>query len=168
MIPLGRDICRPPGKRHTFLSMVSISYMVNFVLPVFTHYIPAVGPMDPAAMGASNLWPRDIARGEWMAIPGQLCFYAGYAVPIRRFLVPMLPTKLYDWSHRGGLLAASNWIVVGWLLFIGGATGLIPAALGSGWIGGFGSGVFAGSAILAAIYLKYRTPTALLLSLITI
>jgi hypothetical protein len=161
LIPLCLDVGRPPQRRHIFLSMLAISYIVNFVVPVFTYYIPAEGPMDPAAMVHTNLLPPDVARGQALAILGLLAFYAGYALPVRPLLRPILPDTLYEWSHGTALFATSAWILVGWLVFIGRAVGVVPAALGSGWISGFAISTLYGSAMLTAIYLKYRSRAAM-------
>ena len=104
-IPLALDYGRPSKRRHIFLSMVSIAYAINFVVPVLANYIPAVGPMDPAAMEGSNLLPRDIARGQWIAIMGLIAFFGGYALPVQSTMRSVLPNRGYEWAHIPALIA---------------------------------------------------------------
>ncbi len=159
-IPLALDYGRAPQHRHLFLSMLSIAYTVNFVVPVFSNYIPAVGPMDPAAMQGVNLLPEDIARGQWIAMLGLICFFVGYGIPIRVVMHSALPAKGYEWSQYPALVATGMLMFIGWIFYIASAAGLIPASAGTGWQGAVASATISGSALLTATYLKYRSTLA--------
>jgi hypothetical protein len=159
-IPIALDFGRPAERRHVFLSMLSIAYTVNFVIPVFANYIPAEGPMDPAAMYGSNLLPEDIARGQWIAMTGLIFFFFGYAIPIRSLMRSVLPATGYEWSEYPALAATFLLVLAGWIFFIAIAAGVIPPALGTGWIGGVASGTISGSALLTATYLRYNSSAA--------
>lgn len=161
--PLVIDAGRPRENRHVFLSMLALAYTLQFVMPIFVLYIPAVGPVDPQAMGDANLMPADIIHGQWIALIGLLAFYAGYAVPLRPLAQRLLPTRGHEWNRRAAVAAALILVVFGWFFYLGRNFGLIPAALGSGVIGGLASATIFSSSILMAIYLKYRSRFALLL-----
>jgi len=165
--PLALDAGRPVQDRHVFLSMLAIVYTVGFVMPIFVHYIPAVGPIDPPALADTNLWPSHIATGQWIAIIGLLAFYAGYALPIRRAVRQVLPKTGFEWGPTAGVTATAMLVFFGWFVFLGRNFGLIPVALGSGFLGGFADATTFSSSLLMAIYLKYRSRSALFL-LITI
>jgi len=165
--PLALDAGRPMEDRHVFLSMLAIVYTAGFVMPIFVHYIPAVGPTDPPALADTNLWPSHIATGQWIAIIGLLAFYAGYALPIRRAVRQVLPKSGYEWGHTAGVTATVMLVFFGWFVFLGRNFGLIPAALGSGVLGGIANATTFSPSLLMALYLKYRSRSALFL-LITI
>lgn len=168
VIPLALDFGRAPQQRHLFLSMISIAYTVNFVVPVFANYIPAVGPMDPAAMQSSNLMPADIARGQWVAMLGLVFFFGGYAVPFQSAVRSVLPSRGYEWSQNSALTATGILMVTGWFFYIAASAGLIPASLGTGWLAGITSATITGSALLTATYLKYRSTVAWMLLIILV
>lgn len=161
--PLALDAGRPRRERHVFLSMLALVYTLGFVVPIFVHYIPAVGPSDPPALADTNLWPRDIVTGQWIAIIGLLAFYAGYALPIRQAARQVLPRAAYEWNCTTAIAATVMLVFFGWFVFLGRSFGLIPAALGSGVLGGIANATMFSSSLLMAIYRKYRSRSALLL-----
>jgi len=167
-IPLALDFGRPLQHRHLFLSMFAIAYTVNFVVPVLTLYIPAVGPMDPGAMSGSNLMPRDIARGQWIALAGLICFYAGYSLPVRSLVKPQLPRTGREWSQYPALVVIFLLTLFGWAVFGAGSAGLIPRSAGTGWTAGIASLTVTASALLTATYLRYRSRAAWVLLLILV
>jgi len=162
-LPLAIDVGRPMEERHTFLSMLAIVYTVGFVMPIFVHYIPAVGPVDPPALNDTNLWPSDIATGQWIAIIGLIAFYVGYGLPIRQVVKPVLPAVGYEWTHRASIMATVAIVMFGWFVFLGRSFGIIPAALGSGVLGAIANATVFSSSLLMATYLKYRSRIALAL-----
>ena len=162
-LPFAIDAGRPRQQRHVFLTMLAMAYTLQFVMPIFVLYIPAVGPVDPQALGQAQLWPRDIIRGQAVAIIGILGFYAGYGLPIRRVVQPILPQRLYEWRPRAALIATATIILTGWFFYLGRSFGLIPAALGSGVIGGLANATVFSSSLMLAIYLRYRSRVALLM-----
>lgn len=167
-VPLALDFGRPLEHRHLFLSMFAIAYTVNFVVPVLTLYIPAVGPMDPGAMSGSNLLPRDIALGQSIALAGLVCFYAGYALPLRTVLRPQLPKMGREWSQYPALVVIFLLTIFGWTIFGAGSAGLIPRSAGTGWTAGIASLTVTASALLTATYLRYRSRAAWVLLIILV
>lgn len=161
--PLALDAGRPDERRHIFLSMLSVVFTMGVVLPIFLHYIPAVGPTDPPAMDNTNVWPRDIAAAQWISIIGLLSLFAGYAALNQRFVQPLLPRVGYEWNYRAAIAATLLLVGVGWFVVLGRTFGVIPAALGSGVLGGIASATTFSSAVLMAIYLRYRSRVAILL-----
>jgi hypothetical protein len=162
-IPIALDMGRPQAERHIFLSMLAIVYTIGYVMPVFVHYIPAVGPMDPPAMIQTSLLPHDIARGQWVAIVALLSLYVGYALPVRPFIQPILPTRIHEWRLGASLFAICVFISLGWFIFLGSNFGIVPRNLGNGVLGSFAKATSFGPALMMATYIRYRSRTALLL-----
>lgn len=162
-VPLLLDQARPPMERHVLLSMVSIVFMVQFVLPVFTHYIPAEGPSDPSGMSFSNLMPADIARTQAIALAGLLALMLGYALPLGSGLASAIPPPRREWTHASTLIAAIVLIPIGWAVFLSLQFGIVPQRVGSGISGGLASLSLFGIALLTVAYVRHRSRVALVL-----
>jgi len=163
LAPVVLDAGRPRSRRHIFLSVLAAGFTVGVVLPIFFHYIPAVGPMDPPAMDGTNVLPHDIAKAQWISLLGLLALYAGYAVPNRQLVQPLLPRSGFEWTQGAAIGATLLLVLTGWFVILGSTFGLIPGWLGSGVLGGIASATTFSSSLLVAIYFRYRSRLAVLL-----
>jgi hypothetical protein len=165
-VPLCLDQGRPMQSRHVLFSTITMFFAVRFVLPVFTMYIPAVGPIDPPGMTMSNLLPRDVAHAQSIILAGLVMLIVGYSLPVGRGLSRLVPRPRSEWTYGAALSSAVILIGLGWSLYLADQFGLLPARLGSGFIGGFTDATLFGPAILTIVYIRYRSRTALLLLLV--
>ena len=165
-LPLILDSGRAPERRNVIITMVGILYGVQFSIPVFFHYIPAVGPTDPPGMSFVDLMPDDVARAQLLGLIGLLAIYAGNAIPVRRVVSQVLPPARHEWTERGTLAAALILIPVGWGIYLLQYFGLYPSWLGSGLVGGFTDLTLVAPALLTAAFLRYRSRLTLLMLII--
>jgi hypothetical protein len=168
MIPLGLDRARPTESRHIIFSMMSLMFLLRFVLPVLTRYIPAKGPVDSPDLPYSALTPQDVAYAQALFFMGWAVLSIGYAIPLGRAFARQLPKPRFDWTENSSLGAALVLIFFGWVFFLATQFQLLPKQLGSGLIGSIGDATLFGPAILAVSYLRYRSQFWLLLLLILI
>lgn len=163
LVPLILDIGRPADRRHILLAMISLGFTAHFVVPIFTHYLPEFAPYDPPGLPLSLLQNADIAQAQALALLGLLALFAGYALPIQRFVRSLLGPPQHDWTAPATLAAALFLITMGWMFFFGRHFGLIPQDLGSGFIGGFVESTIFGMALLVAARLRHQSRFALVL-----
>jgi len=163
LVPLLVDRIRPPESRHILLTIVAMAFLVQFVLPILTQYIPAQGLMDPSGMRGAMLSAKDIVRAQQIGLLGLICFLLAYTLPMGGLVAPLTSRPRHQWTEGGALVAAAILIALGWVLTVARQFGVIGAQLGSGFLGGFGSAALFGSAWLMATYLAHRSRPALLL-----
>ena len=116
LVPLALGQGRPPSKRHTLITLLSLSYLMYFALPVFTGYFWA-GTDNMGNLHLTNLLPADVLVGELTALLGLVFLLAGYSSPAGRLVANVLPTPRRDWSHEASLVTALVMIPMGWFVF---------------------------------------------------
>jgi hypothetical protein len=147
--------------------MITFVYVGFFVVPVFTQYFWA----EPAIVGVFDLVghrPQDIVAGQLAALVGLICMVAGFHLPVGRAISRRLPKLEPEWSHGTVLMVALVMIPVGWMVFLAGQSGLIPARAGSGFIGLIAKSVYFVIGFLALAFIRYRSKPALILLLLVI
>ena len=162
-IPLVLDQGRPPRARHVMLAIVSLVFMMHFVVPALMLYLPAVGPIDASSTSFTNLMPPDVVYGQLLALLGLVSLQTGYAIPVGRLVASRIPAPQADWSPTTCLAVAIGFLAVGWLFSFAGLLGILPSTLGSGVTGVFATGRNYANVLLAYVYLRYRSNTAALL-----
>jgi hypothetical protein len=162
-VPLAIDQIRPPENRHLLLSLFSMAFLVVFVNPALSIYLPATGPVEPAGMAFTAVDARDIARGQGVALAGLLVFLTAYALPFGRVIGGLFPKPRHDWPPRTTLLVGCLMIPFGWAIQFAGILGLIPERLGSGFIGALSLSTWFGLVLLVLAWFRYRSGLALLL-----
>jgi hypothetical protein len=163
-IPLMLDFLRPAERRHLLLFFLMFSYVVFFVLSVFTTYFLKdifLPEREPGITDLKGIAPSDIAQGQLVVLVGLLTMLAGYAIPFGR-LVP-IPRPRRDWSYPSTLVVALITIPLGWIIYLTSQYGILPQRVGSGFIGAFSNSTYFGIALLMLSYLRYRSYAALLL-----
>ncbi|HIF92028.1 MAG: hypothetical protein ABGX04_10680 [Myxococcales bacterium] len=169
LIPVILDQARPAERRHMLLTLYCLLFIVHFGLPIFTHYAIVRMPTDPPGVAYASLFPPDIVAGQAVALLGLLSLLLGYAVlPLRLSDQEIERRKSRDWPSEVIVIVAAMMLVLGWVVTISGALGLIPAALGSGFISMIGSSVIFGNALLAVAALRHRSRIALIMLCIAV
>jgi hypothetical protein len=166
-LPLVLDQGRPPSQRHILLSTFSVLYAIGFVLPVFTIYLPAVWPVDASSYSFSNLFPKDVIRGQWATVLALVSLFGGYTLPLRRLAAPT-PLFRRDWSLGVTLAIACLIIPFGWAILLSGLFGIYSADWGTGIFAVLGSSYTYGIALLAIATLRYRSRLALVLLVVVV
>lgn len=156
-----------PDRRHLFISFLTLTFLIYFVVPVFTQYFWAVQD-DFSGTSLYNIDPTDIIWGQIAALISLVCLIIGFALPLGPLVTTFLPVPRHEWGHQNTLLIATGMILIGWVLFISGrlGLGLIPRQLGSGFLGTVSSSYYFGIALLTIAYVKFRSRPALLLLVI--
>ena len=154
-------------KRHLLITLISLSYLMYFVLPVFTGYFWSSGYSE-STLALTNLDVRDVLVGELTALLGLMFLLIGYSNPAGRLISDALPKPRREWSYQTTLIVAIVMIPLGWSVFVVSMFGLLPARLGSGFLGIVSSSIYVGIALLMIAYLRFRSRPALLLMCILI
>ena len=162
MLLLLIDRLRPLEKRQLILSFISLSWMVSFVLPVYTEFYLHDGEMT-GIPGLVGMNADDLVYGQLAALLGLVSLLIGFALPIGSSLGRALPRPRREWSHPQCLAVAMVLIPLGLSFSLAGQFGLIPERLGSGVLSGLATSYHAGIALLTVAYLKYRSRAALLM-----
>jgi hypothetical protein len=158
LVPVALDQARAPRDRHLLLTIWSLAYLCFFTFPLLTTYF--MGGQKDGQLHLVNIMPTDIMMGQFAALLGLLCLYAGYSYPIGRMAGSLLPRPTREWSHQTALAIATAMIPLGWFVFFGTRFGLFPAALGSGFLGAIGSSVYFGIGLLTIIRIRYNSQPA--------
>jgi hypothetical protein len=167
MIPLLFDASRPPAKRQLLITAIGFVYIMFFVVPVFTQYFWA----QPTTFDIWELHthrPQDIAAAQVAALTGLICLIAGFHTPIGRSVSRALPKLTPEWSHGTVLMVALLMIPLGWSIYLGGLSGIIPRRAGTGVLGSIAMSIFFGISLLALAFIRYRSRPALVLLLLVI
>ena len=167
LVPLALDQGRPPMKRHLLITLISLSYLMYFVLPVFTGYFWSSSYAE-SNLALVNLEIRDVLVGELTVLLGLISLLIGYSVPAGRLISDALPKPRREWSHQATLIVALVMIPLGWSVFGISIYGLLPKRLGSGFLGIVASSIYVGIALLMIAYLRFRSRPALLLMCVLI
>lgn len=162
-LPLTIDQGRRPSERHILLSTILAFFVISFVVPVFAVFIPGPWPKDAPSYSYSNLFPRDVIRGQLTSVLALASLLLGYAVPLGPALAAPIPRFRRDWSQMQTIAIALVMIPFGWAIMLAGLLGVFSAALGSGAVGVLGSSYVYGIALLAIAYLRHRSRVALTL-----
>jgi hypothetical protein len=160
IVPILLDQLRPPEKRNVLISLVSLTYVLAFAVPVYTEYFLNEGQMTGMA-GWAGIGVRDLLVAQTGALVGFIALLLGYALPIGSFAAYSLPQPRRDWPLTWCFGVALFMIPLGWSLFLAGQLGLIPARAGSGVLGAFASSYYFGIALLALVWIRYRSHVAL-------
>jgi hypothetical protein len=162
LVPLILDQGRPAIRRHILFTMLSMSWAVFFVVPVFTRYF-LLG-YDPEQFTELNgVLPPDVLRGQLVALAAYLAMAAGYAAPVGAGAVAALPRPRHEWSLPTGLAVATIVIPLGWAVYLAGQFGVLPKQAGSGVLGVIAGITTYGMALLMLLYLRYRSRLVLLM-----
>ncbi len=168
LVPLCLDMARPPERRHLLLSILALVFLSHFVLPVFTHYLLVEGPTDAASTSNTNLFPRHVVRGQWVALLGLLSLLAGYAtLPLRVSPARERQRLLHDWPPQVTVLIGLLMLPFGWSIVVAGYLGLL-GALGTGFIGALASSINYGYVLLTIAALRYRSRLAVFVLVTTL
>ena len=81
LVPLAIDQSRRPEDRHLMLSLIAMAYMAVFVVPVFSIYLPADGPIEPSGMPWTPLDESDLLNGQLICLVGLVAHPRGNAPP---------------------------------------------------------------------------------------
>ena len=153
LVPLALDQGRAADRRHLLISLLCLSYLMYFVLPVFTQYFMISEPVD-GVLRTSNVAPEDLLTGQGVILLAILSTYVGYFYPVSRIAAQFLPKPRFDWSHESALMVALVMIPMGWFVTVGGQFGLIPSRLGSGALGAVATASYMALGLLAIILSK--------------
>lgn len=164
LIPVVIDQARPAERRHLLLTLYCLFFIGHFVFPIFVHYALARGPTGPSEAPNAGLLPTDVVRGQWIALAGLAALLAGYALtPARTSATHEKRRRERDWPLGAILIVAVAMLGLGWTITVAGVFGLIPPALGSGFIGTLASSIIFGNALLTIAALRHRSRLAWLL-----
>ncbi len=167
LFPLLIDRLRPLEKRQLILSFISLSWMVSFVLPVYTEFYLNDGEMT-GIPGLVGMNADDLVYGQLAALLGLVSLLIGFALPIGSGVGGAIPRPRREWSHPQCLAVAMVLIPLGLSFSLAGQFGLLPERLGTGVLGGIATSYHAGIALLTITYVKYRSRAALLMVLLLI
>lgn len=162
LVSLALDQGRPPERRQLLISIMGISFFVFFVAPVFSQYFLFEGYTE-GVQRLVNIAPGDILNGQLAALLGLACMLLGYALPLGGLVAQALPQPTREWSLPASLGVVTFMMPLAWVIFLLSQFGLMPSRLGTGIVGAVGAWYFYGIALLTVVYLRYRSPAALLL-----
>jgi predicted phage tail protein len=163
LVPLILDQGRPAHRRHILITLVSLSWMVNYSLAIFTQYF-LVGGYNPARLTqVSGLAPADLVNGQLAALIGLGLLLLAYALPIGNTAAAAFPQPKREWSGAAALAVAVVLIPLGWSIYLAGQFQVIPKRLGSGVLGIVANATIYGISLLTLIYLRHRSRLALLM-----
>ncbi len=154
--PAVLDQGRRPSERHLFLSFYALVFAVNYSVPVFTYYIPAIGPVDAPGMARTNLLPGHVVAGQIAALVGYLSLLVGYASPFSAGISRGLPRSRSEWPPGFTVLLGVGMIPVGLAVNVAGRVGMIPPAFGTGVIGIFALAYVYANCLLTIAVLRYK------------
>jgi len=160
-VPLVVDLARPGERRHVFISLLGLIFMIHYAVPALVFYVPATGGVPAPAM-STEVWPPDAIRGQLVALVGLVSLLLGYASPAGRVASTFLPKPKYDWSADVTLMVACVFIGTSWLLNAAALAGLVPPWVGTGFVGVFAHYYFYANALLVVLILRDRSAAALL------
>jgi hypothetical protein len=162
LVPLVLDQGRAAKSRHILLTMLSMSWAVFFVVPVFARYF-LLDYNPEAVTQLISVIPPDVLRGQLVALAAYVAMVAGYTLPVGRSVVAALPRPRREWTLPTGLAVAAILIPLGWAVYMAGQFGLVPRRAGSGVLGVIAGLTTNGSALLMLLYLRYRSRLPLLM-----
>jgi hypothetical protein len=166
--PILANMIRPPEKRQMLILLVTGVYVVNLVLPVFTQYFLMKGEVVTGTFRLSKNPPEAIAHAQIVALVGLAMLLLGFYLPFGRVAAGVLPRPTRDWPPHAVLSLGLFTLTLGWLVYLSGQLGLIPARLGTGVVGIFASGSYFGIALLTLAWLQHRRREVLLLLAIVV
>lgn len=167
LIPLLMQRALPIEKRHTLVSLWSLTYFVYFAMPPFTQYLWWSVPSETRTH-LINIETGDILTGQFVALLGILFMLGGYMLPVGQIISASLPRPKVEWPHHTAMAVAIIMIPLGWAVFLAGQFGLIPARAGSGVLGAIASSIYFGISLLTVILLRHKSHAALLALLLII
>jgi hypothetical protein len=165
-VPIILDVGRPSDRRYLLLGFVMCSYLVFFVVSVFTTYFfgdIVVRREEYGGPDLKALLPSDIVNGQILVLVGLISMLAGHAVPIGKLVPGGIPRPRRDWSLHATLAVALITIPLGWAVYLSGQYGILPKRVGSGFVGQLGNATYFGIALLMLAYLHHRSRGALAL-----
>jgi hypothetical protein len=162
-VPLAIDQARRPEDRHLMLSLIAMAYMGVFVVPVFSIYLPADGPVEPSGMNFTSLYSRDVMVGQLVSLAGLIALLVAYALPFGSLMASLFPKARHDWPLRSTFLVGCVMIPFGWFIQLIAIFGLLPARVGSGFVGALSLSVWFGLVLLSLAWFRYRSHYALFL-----
>ncbi|MEZ4218750.1 MAG: hypothetical protein R3E88_19925 [Myxococcota bacterium] len=165
VLPIAVQALLPASRRHLFISLFALAFLVYFVLPVFPEYFWS----DHEGFQRDrliNIAPADIVNGQLAALVALCSVLAGFALPLGKVAAAVLPSPRYDWGYANTLLIAVLMIAFGWLIFLLGQFGLLPRDLGTGFLGTLSSSYYLGNGMLVIAALRHRSRAAVLLLLV--
>jgi len=160
LVPLALDQGRPGERRHTFISLLGVIFMIHYVLPALVFYVPGTGGV-PAPGLDTDVWPRDAIRGQLVGLAGLTALLVSYALPIGRYVGFFLPKPKYDWSPNATFGIACGLLALGWFVTALGIVGLIPRWAGTGLIGMFALYYVFSNALFALLLFRYNAQAVL-------
>jgi len=161
-IPLSIDQGRPPMYRHVFMSLLSVVFILYYVIPALVIFIPAEIPVDAAGLGMSALIDPDVIDGQVVVLVGLVTLLVTYALPLGRTIGSRLPVPEYDWPPRVALIIGTAMVGFGWSITAGRVIGFIPRELGTGVIGTLAGAEIYANVLLTYVALRYRMRFAIL------
>ena len=146
MLLLLIDRLRPLEKRQLILSFISLSWMVSFVLPVYTEFYLNDGEMS-GIPGLVGMNADDLVYGQLAALLGLISLVIGFALPIGPGVGKALLRPRREWGHPQCLAVAMILVPLGLSFSLAGQFGLLPERLGSGVLGGIATSYYSGIAL---------------------
>ncbi len=166
-LPVVIDQGKPAADRLVMLALLSLCYVAWYVVPVFTYYIPAPGPIDAPGMGLSLLAPGDILVGQGVALAGLVGLLVGHAALGARWISGLLPRATREWPPQVVLAVAMLMLLLGWGILA--LSIVVPVtALGSGIISTLASSLIYANALLTYSWVRHRSSFAFLVLCVTI
>lgn len=168
-VPFVLDEARPPARRHTVVALFALAFLLGYAVPVFFNYLPSGAFAKPG-----NISPRiplkraDTIVAQAVALLALVFTGLAYALPIGRWAGRTLPPLRREWSLVECEVVGFGMLAVGWTITALGVIGLIPRNLGSGVINTLASFRIYATVVFAYAFIRYRSPTSLILLLITI
>jgi hypothetical protein len=162
-VPLAIDQARRPEDRHLMLSLIALAYMGVFVVPVFSIYLPADGPVEPSGMNFTSLHTRDVMLGQLISLAGLIALLVAYALPFGTLMAGLFPKARHDWPLRSTFLVGCAMIPFGWAIQLIAIFGFLPAQVGSGLVGSLSLSAWFGLVLLSLSWFRYRSHYGLFL-----
>ena len=166
--PILFNMTRPPEKRQILITLLTLVYVIYLVVPVFTQYFLMKGEYVTGSFSLTRHPPGDVAHAQMVALVGLAMLLLGFYLPFGRLAVSVFPRPTREWPPHAVLFVALATVGLGWLVYIVGQLGLIPARAGSGAVGTIASGSYFGVSLLTLAWLRHRRREALLLLAIVI
>jgi hypothetical protein len=166
--PILFNTLQPPEKRQILITLLTAVYVINLVMPVFTQYFLMKGDPLAGSKDLTRYHPDEIAHAQAVALLGLSMLLLGFYLPFGRLGASLFPKPTREWPPHAVLAVGLLTVALGWIVYIPGQLGLIPARAGSGALGTIASGSYFGISLLTLAWLRHRTREALLLVLIVI
>jgi hypothetical protein len=167
-LPIVIDQGRPAPDRLVLLAIFCLCFLAWYVVPVFTYYIPADGPIDAPGLGLSMLSAHDVLLGLSVALAGLVSLLIGHAALGARSISEWLPRATRDWPPQVVLVVGFAMLLLGWAMLLLGFVVPVSESIGSGIASTLASSLVYANVLLTYAFVRYRSPIAFLTLCVTV